>query len=69
MSVPKIMNDLTLAPKDLGSKYMQKLGQVKLRANPTASKVGPVNYVEVQERLLRMQRLAVAHSGDKDTGN
>lgn len=69
MSVPKIMNDLTLAPKDFGSKYMQELGQVKLRGNPTASKVGPATYVEVQERLLRMQRMAVAHCGDNDTEN
>ena len=46
-----------------GGKYMQELGQVGVRAAPTA---GPETYLEVLEGLLGRQRLAVTHSGGKD---
>ena len=42
---------------------MQELGQVRVRAAPTA---GPETYLEVLEGLLGRQRLAVTHSGGKD---
>ena len=65
MSTPTTETSLAFIALDIGSKYMQELGQIRVWTGPTVPTADPENYLEALKGFLGKQGLILDHCGSK----